>query len=72
MSSSKQVGFQCGNGAACQCSQTEILLYSWWNVWKERNRQVFDSTRHSVIHVDCAVKEEVKMFLRAMREFRPP
>jgi hypothetical protein len=20
---------------------TEIILYSWWNVWKERNRWVF-------------------------------
>jgi hypothetical protein len=45
---------------------TEILLYSWRNVWKERNRRVFDSTQRSVFLVACAVKEEVGMFLRAV------
>jgi hypothetical protein len=51
---------------------TRILLYSWWNVWKERNRHIFESTQRSEFQVACAVKEDAEMFLVVMREFRPP
>jgi hypothetical protein len=51
---------------------TRILLYSWWNVWKERNMRIFESTQCLEFHVADAVKEDAEMFLRAMREFRPP
>jgi hypothetical protein len=41
-----------------------ILLYSWWNVWKE----IFESTQRSEFQVACAVMEDVYGdFLRAMR-----
>jgi hypothetical protein len=53
------------------CLATRILLYSWWNVWKERNMCIFESTQHSEFLVVCAVKEDAEMFLRAMREFWP-
>jgi hypothetical protein len=32
-----------------------ILLYSWWNVWKE----IFESTQRSEFQVACAVMEDV-------------
>jgi hypothetical protein len=51
---------------------TGIVLYSWWNVWKERNMGIFESTQCSEFQVAYAVKEDAEMFLRAMREFRPP
>jgi hypothetical protein len=51
---------------------TGILLYSWCNVWKERNRRIFESTQRLEFQVAYAVKEDAEMFLRAMCEFRPP
>jgi hypothetical protein len=74
--SSDRASWLASNAAMAQPANvrlaTEILLYLWWNVWKERNRRVFDSTQRSVFRVACAVKEEVEMFLRAVREFMPP
>jgi hypothetical protein len=51
---------------------TGIHLYTWWNVWKERSKCIFDSSMRSEFQVVCAAKEEIASFRRDMQDFRPP
>jgi hypothetical protein len=39
---------------------TGILLYAWWNFWKEWNRRIFQSMHQSEFLVACAAKEEIE------------
>jgi hypothetical protein len=48
---------------------TGILLYAWWNVQKERNRRIFQSSQQSKFLITCAAKEEIE---HAMHPFQPP
>jgi hypothetical protein len=48
-----------------------ILLYVWWNVWKEQNRWIFDSTQRSEFQVANAAKEEVDLYRRTIHDFHP-
>jgi hypothetical protein len=50
---------------------TGILLYVWWNVWKEQNRRIFDSTQRSEFQVANAAKEEVDLYRRTIHDFHP-
>jgi hypothetical protein len=40
-----------------------ILLYMWWNVWKECNRRVFESTQKSELQVVALAKEDIDLFI---------
>jgi hypothetical protein len=42
-----------------------ILLYFWWNVWKERNKYIFDSVQNSELHVACTAKDDIDIFFQA-------
>jgi hypothetical protein len=44
-----------------------ILLYMWWNVWKECNRRVFESTQKSELQVVALAKEDIDLFILAHR-----
>jgi hypothetical protein len=36
-----------------------ILLYCWWNMWKERNRRVFDNVKQNEFQVASTAKEDI-------------
>jgi hypothetical protein len=42
-----------------------ILLYSRWNIWKERNKQVFDAVQRTEVQVASATKEDINRLFRA-------
>jgi hypothetical protein len=44
-----------------------ILLYVWWNAWKERNKRIFDSVQRSELQVAFAAKEEIDLCATAFR-----
>jgi hypothetical protein len=44
---------------------TGILLYCWWNIWKERNRMVFDSIQRNELQVALSTKEEIELYHQA-------
>jgi hypothetical protein len=50
-------------GSVCKAAGT--LLYCWWNVWKERNKQVFDTVQRFEMQVASATKDEIDLFFRA-------
>jgi hypothetical protein len=39
-----------------------ILLYCWWNVWKEHNKRIFDAVQNSDFQVACATKDDIELF----------
>jgi hypothetical protein len=51
----------------CREEATGILLYHWWNVWKERNKTVFDAVQHNEFQVATSAKEEVDLCISAFR-----
>ena len=42
-----------------KCSVAALLMYTTWNLWKERNRRVFDSKSLQPHNVFSIIKEEV-------------
>jgi hypothetical protein len=38
-----------------------IIIYTTWNLWKERNRRVFDNKSSTPSHVLALIKEEVQL-----------
>jgi hypothetical protein len=47
---------------------TAILLYCWWNIWKERNMHIFDSVQLSKMQVALLAKEEIDMYKLAFKD----
>lgn len=43
-----------------------ILIYIWWNIWKERNRRTFENKSLQTREVAYLCKEEINLFQRAM------
>jgi hypothetical protein len=40
----------------------DLILYFWWNVWKERNRRVFQSASKGIEEVATLIKIDVELF----------
>lgn len=45
------------------------LLTTWWNVWLERNRRIFQNISCTAVEVACLVKQDLDLRKTA---FRPP
>jgi hypothetical protein len=43
-----------------------IVIYTMWNLWKERNRRIFENSSVTPIQVALRIKEDVLSFRRAM------
>jgi hypothetical protein len=46
---------------------TGVLLYCWWNMWKERNKRIFDSVHKNTLQVAYSAKEEIDLYFRAFQ-----
>jgi hypothetical protein len=51
----------------CHKEATRILLYHWWNVWKERNNRVFQAEQRNELQVADSTKEEIDACVPAFR-----
>jgi hypothetical protein len=47
-----------------------ILIYIVWNLWKERNRRIFENTHMTAQQVASLVKEDIMQRRRAMNVAR--
>nr|TKW29087.1 hypothetical protein SEVIR_3G373000v2 [Setaria viridis] len=48
-----------------------ILTYTAWNLWKERNRRIFEGTRCTPMQVFHLIKEEVGISIEAPKQCGP-
>jgi hypothetical protein len=39
---------------------SRMVIYTLWNIWKERNRRIFDNTNESAMQVALRVKEDIE------------
>jgi len=42
------------------------LIYTFWNVWKERNRRIFDNKIQTVLQVASKIKDDIEQRKRAI------
>ena len=43
-----------------------MVLYTFWNLWKERNRRIFNNNSESVMQVAARIKDDIE---QRRREF---
>ena len=43
-----------------------VVIYSFWNIWKERNRRIFDNKIETVPQVAARIKEDIEQRKRAL------
>jgi hypothetical protein len=54
-------------GGALQLKRlTGILLYCWWNIWKERNMRILDSVYKN--ELPLSTKEDIELYHQAFRD----
>jgi hypothetical protein len=51
-----------------QLKTVGIMFFFWWEIWKERNRCIFNQEEHSFLQVFKFVKEAIANFRRAFPE----
>jgi hypothetical protein len=44
-----------------------MVIYTCWNLWKERNRRIFDNAFQSAREVAMRIKEDIDQRRRALR-----
>jgi uncharacterized Fe-S cluster-containing radical SAM superfamily protein len=49
-----------------------MVIYICWNLWKERNRRIFNNAFQSPSEVAARVKEDIDQRRRALRIIGPP
>jgi hypothetical protein len=42
------------------------IMFYWWNLWKERNRRVFDKKELSFLQVVDLIKQGINLFSRTL------
>jgi hypothetical protein len=57
---------QIANPANCK-EATRVLLYHWWNMWKDRNKRVFQAEQRHEFQVAISAKEEIDSYVSAFR-----
>jgi hypothetical protein len=45
-----------------------LIIYFWWNIWKERNRRTFNQKIKMVDEVAYMIREEVQQFKIATQQ----
>ena len=43
-----------------------MVIYTFWNIWKERNRRIFDNKIETVPQVAARIKEDIEQRKRAL------
>ena len=43
-----------------------LIIYFWWNIWKERNRRTFRQEQKTVTEITYLIKEDVQQFQQAV------
>ena len=43
-----------------------MVIYTLWNIWKERNRRIFNNAHESAMQVALRVKEDIEQRKRAL------
>jgi len=42
-----------------------LVIYTFWNLWKERNRRIFDNKMETVLQVAARIKEDIEQRMGA-------
>jgi hypothetical protein len=42
-----------------------MVIYTFWNLWKERNRRIFNNNYESVMQVAARIKDDIEQRRRA-------
>ena len=43
-----------------------VVIYTFWNIWKERNRRIFDNKIETVPQVAARIKEDIEQRKRSL------
>ena len=43
-----------------------VVIYTFWNIWKERNRRIFDNKIQTVPQVASKIKDDIEQRKRAL------
>jgi len=42
-----------------------LVIYTFWNLWKERNRRIFNNATETALQVAMRIKEDIDLRKRA-------
>ena len=37
-----------------------MVIYTFWNIWKARNRRIFNNTSETVVQVAARIKDDIE------------
>ena len=43
-----------------------MVIYTFWNIWNERNRRIFDNKIETVLQVAARIKKDIEQRKRAL------